>query len=189
MRSTLSPAFTSAKMRHMFELVVECAEDMSKYIVAEAKDGKPVHWEMKELFSRYTSDVIASCAFGLKVNSLTDRSNEFFTIGTSSLNFSSVKVALRLLLIRTLPAIMRAIDFELFTAKTKHFFKSMVLDTMDEREKKLIHRPDMVILFFINFFFNFLIFFSNSNLFVLPNKNLILDQYIDASSKWKFKIP
>lgn len=144
MRTTLSPAFTGAKMRHMFELVVECAEDMSKYFVAEAKHGKPIQWEMKELFSRYTSDVIASSAFGLKVDSLNDRSNEFFTIGTGSLNFSSMKVALRLLLIRTMPTLMRALDFEFFTAKTKKFFKSMVMHTMDEREKKQIHRPDMI---------------------------------------------
>lgn len=60
MRTTLSPAFTGAKMRHMFELVVECAEDMSKHFVAEAKNGQSIQWEMKELYSRYTSDVIAS---------------------------------------------------------------------------------------------------------------------------------
>lgn len=144
MRTTLSPAFTGAKMRHMFELVVECAEDMSKHFAAEAKQGKPIRWEMKDLFSRYTSDVIASCAFGLKVNSLTDRNNEFFTIGTNSLRFDSVVSALRMLLIRMLPTLMRAIDFEFFPARTKKFFKTMVMDTMNEREKKQIHRPDMI---------------------------------------------
>ncbi|XP_055297251.1 probable cytochrome P450 9f2 [Sitodiplosis mosellana] len=143
MRATLSPAFTGSKMRHMFELVVECADDMAKYLVSEAKQ-KPVRWEMKELFSRYTSDVIASCAFGLKVDSLKDRTNEFFTIGTNSLNFGSFAVAMRMLLIRSMPKLMRAIDFEFFPAHVKHFFKSMVLDTMAEREKKHIVRADMI---------------------------------------------
>lgn len=58
MRATLSPAFTGSKMRHMFELVVECAEDMAKHLIDESKRGKSVRWEMKEFFSRYTSDVI-----------------------------------------------------------------------------------------------------------------------------------
>lgn len=58
MRATLSPAFTSSKMRHMFELVVECAEDMAKHLIDESKQGRSVRWEMKEFFSRYTSDVI-----------------------------------------------------------------------------------------------------------------------------------
>ncbi|XP_031628377.1 cytochrome P450 9e2-like [Contarinia nasturtii] len=144
MRATLSPAFTGSKMRHMFELVVECAEDMAKYLVKDVEQGKLIRWEMKELFSRYTSDVIASCAFGLKVDSLKDRTNEFFTIGTNSLNFSSLKVGLRMLLIRTLPKLMRAINFEFFPLRTKKFFKSMVLDTIAEREKNHIIRPDMI---------------------------------------------
>lgn len=58
MRATLSPAFTLSKMRHMFELVVECAEDMAKHLIDESKQGKSVRWEMKEFFSRYSSDVI-----------------------------------------------------------------------------------------------------------------------------------
>lgn len=144
MRTTLSPAFTGSKMRQMFELVVECADDMTKYLNVEAKNGKPVRWEMKELFSCYTSDVIASCAFGLKVDSLKDRTNDFFTIGTNSLNFGTLKVALRMLLIRSMPKLMRAIDFEFFPAHVKRFFKSMVLDTMAEREKKHIFRADMI---------------------------------------------
>lgn len=144
MRTTLSPAFTGSKMRHMFELVVECADDLAKYLVAEAKQRKKIRWEMKDLFSRYTSDVIASCAFGLKVDSLKNPTNEFFTIGTSNLNFGSMKVALRMLLIRSMPRLMRAIDFEFFPTYVKRFFMSMVLDTMEEREKKHIYRPDMI---------------------------------------------
>lgn len=58
MRATLSPAFTGKKMRHMFELVVECAEDMAKHLIVEFKQGNSLRWEMKEFFSRYTSDVI-----------------------------------------------------------------------------------------------------------------------------------
>lgn len=143
MRTTLSPAFTGSKMRNMFGLVGECADDMTKYLVEEAKQ-KPVRWEMKELLSRYTSDVIASCAFGLKVNSLKDRTNEFFTIGTNSLGFGSLKVALRMLLIRSMPKLMRAIDFEFFPAHVKRFFKTMVMDTMNEREKFNIVRADII---------------------------------------------
>lgn len=143
MRATLSPAFTGSKMRHMFDLVLECADDMAQYLVEEAKQ-KPVRWEMKELFSRYTADVIASCAFGLKTNSLKNRTNEFYTIGTNSINFASIKSGLRLLLIRTLPKLMRAINFEFFPTSTKNFFKSMVLETMAEREKFNILRHDVV---------------------------------------------
>lgn len=144
MRATLSPAFTGSKMRHMFELVTECANDMTKYLINESEKGNPIRWEMKDLFSRYTLDVIASCAFGLKVDSLRDPTNEFFRNGTNCLKFNSFRAAIRLILVRTLPKLMKFFNFDIFPTRIKQFFKSMVLDTMNEREKKIIFRPDMI---------------------------------------------
>jgi cytochrome P450 family 9 len=37
--------------------------------------------EMKDLFTRYTNDVIATAAFGVGVNSLMEPSNEFYLTG------------------------------------------------------------------------------------------------------------
>lgn len=144
MRATLSPAFTGSKMRQMFELVSECGEDMATYFLNEANAKRKIEWEMKDLFSRYTNDVIASCAFGLKVNSLEDRTNEFFTIGTTTFQCRSLKMGIRLLLLRVFPRLMRALDIELFNKKIGTFFRSMVLDTMTVRAEKNIIRPDMI---------------------------------------------
>lgn len=145
MRSTLSPSFTSSKMRQMFELVVECADDMAKYFIDESKQGKSIRWEMKSLFARYTIDIIASCAFGLKIDSLRDPNNEFFRFGNGMLSSRGKKNnALRFLLIRAFPNLMRSLNIELFRNDVKRFFKSMVLDTMKEREEKNIVRHDMI---------------------------------------------
>lgn len=68
MRATLSPAFTGSKMRQMFQLIVECSEQATKIIVKEANESKtPMVRDMKDLFTRFTSDVIATTAFGIKV--------------------------------------------------------------------------------------------------------------------------
>lgn len=75
MRATLSPAFTGSKMRLMFELVSECADDVVKHFTKRAKNGEKINVEMKDFFSRYTNDVIATCAFGHKVNSFTEPEN------------------------------------------------------------------------------------------------------------------
>lgn len=145
MRSTLSPSFTSSKMRQMFELVVECADDMSKYFIDESKQGNAIRWEMKGLFARYTIDIIASCAFGLKVDSLRDPNNDFFKFGYGMPSPRSRKInMLRFLLIRAFPNVTRALNIEIFREEVKRFFKSMVLDTMKEREEKNIVRHDMI---------------------------------------------
>lgn len=44
--------------------------------------------EIKEMFTRYTNDVIASTAFGFKSNSFENRENEFFMMGKKATNFS-----------------------------------------------------------------------------------------------------
>ncbi|XP_055301643.1 probable cytochrome P450 9f2 [Sitodiplosis mosellana] len=145
MRSTLSPSFTSSKMQQMFELVVECADDMAKYFIEESMQNKPIRWEMKRLFARYTNDIIASCSFGLKVDSLRDPKNEFFTVACRLLSSRRNTIeTLKLLLIRAFPDLMCALNIEVFRSDIKLFFKSMVLDTMEEREVKNIVRPDMI---------------------------------------------
>lgn len=68
MRATLSPAFTASKMRQMFQLLVECADQHSQTLLARAKASQKLQpTEMKDMFSRFTNDVIATAAFGLKV--------------------------------------------------------------------------------------------------------------------------
>lgn len=72
MRSTLSPAFTGSKMRQMFELVVESAESLASELMKQAQSmtGNPFVVEVKDIFTLYTNDVIASAAFGLKVRKI-----------------------------------------------------------------------------------------------------------------------
>lgn len=58
------------------------------YIIFEERGLIEV--EMKDAFSRYTNDVIASTAFGLDVNSLDNRDNEFYKMGKKSSDFSGL---------------------------------------------------------------------------------------------------
>lgn len=73
MRSTLSPAFTGSKTRQMFQLVVDCSEETIKVLQSEAVNSgsKPYVPELKDLFSRCTTDVIATSAFGIQVRNIT----------------------------------------------------------------------------------------------------------------------
>lgn len=63
-----SPAFTGSKMRQMFRLIVECSEEATAIMLKEASTNEPYVLEMKDLFTRFTNDVIATSAFGIKVS-------------------------------------------------------------------------------------------------------------------------
>ena len=87
MRSTLSPVFTGSKMRQMFQLMNEVAQETLVYM--KKKDGLDV--EVKDFITRFTNDIIASTAFGLKVNSYQDENNEFYMMGKKATTFTFVQ--------------------------------------------------------------------------------------------------
>lgn len=86
MRATISPAFTSSKMRYMYVFMKEAADGFVDYFLNQNENSIEV--ELKDVFTRYTSDVIATTAFGFNVNSLKDPNNEFFKMGTEATNFN-----------------------------------------------------------------------------------------------------
>jgi len=46
---------------------------------------------MKDLFTRYTNDVIATSAFGIGCDSLRNPKNEFYVMGRDSTNFRGLR--------------------------------------------------------------------------------------------------
>lgn len=63
---------------------------------------------MKDVFTRYTNDVIASTAFGLKINSLEDKNNQFYKMGKKATDFSGIQF-LKFLGYGSIPKVMKVI--------------------------------------------------------------------------------
>lgn len=142
MRSTLSPAFTGSKMRSMFELVVNCSEDMKTHLIKDSKKGN-VSLELKDLFTRFANDVIATCAFGIQVNSLKDPKNEFFEMGKHVTNFGGIR-SIKFFGFTNAPRIMKALGVTLFDDSVRSFFRRVVMGNMKYREEHNVYRPDMI---------------------------------------------
>ncbi|XP_053660558.1 probable cytochrome P450 9f2 [Anopheles marshallii] len=145
MRATLSPAFTGSKMRQMFELMSQSCQGMVQHLLKEARENetKQVH-EMKDIFSRLANDVIASIAFGIQVNSFSERENDFYTRGKKLLDFTSFWPTIRFMLFITMPRLMLKLDIELMDREMCRYFQAMILDNMRVREEKGIVRNDMI---------------------------------------------
>lgn len=62
--------------------------------------------DFKDIFTRYTNDVIASSAFGIKVNSLKERDNEFYKMGKEASDFDGIMMA-KFFLLMTIPRVMK----------------------------------------------------------------------------------
>ncbi|GBP26429.1 Cytochrome P450 9e2 [Eumeta japonica] len=145
MRSTLSPAFTGSKLRGMVPLIQDCSKNLVRYLDAEIKksDNGYLDVDSKDLFTRYANDVIATCAFGLRVDSIAEKDNEFYRMGHKCTNFSYVQI-LKMITILIFPFINKIMSIEIFPKDVTGFLKRIVLDTMTNRDQNKTYRPDVI---------------------------------------------
>ncbi|XP_053660557.1 cytochrome P450 9e2-like [Anopheles marshallii] len=149
MRATLSPAFTGSKMRLMFALIAECGQTMVAHFRSEEQKarsagGAGLQLEMKDVMTRFANDVIGTAAFGIKVDSFRDPTNEFITVARSVTNQISFVKALKMIGYTIAPKLMMRWDIDFLTPEEKRFFRDTILETMRIREEKGIFRPDMI---------------------------------------------
>ncbi|KYN13664.1 Cytochrome P450 9e2, partial [Trachymyrmex cornetzi] len=140
-RSLLSPSFTSSKMKMMFTLMSECAVDFAKFLSTLPTDKCDMN--MKDTFSKYTNDVIATCAFGIKVDSMKDPTNKFYIYGKEATNFMQDHF-IKFIFLRTCPSLGRILNVKIINDYISHFFKDIVKTTIVTRDVEHITRPDML---------------------------------------------
>ncbi|KAF5288514.1 hypothetical protein FQA39_LY15382 [Lamprigera yunnana] len=140
LRSTLSPSFTSSKMKSMFLLMKECTKQFSNYFL---KQGDVVEVELKDALGRFATDVIATTAFGITCDSLSDPKNNFFIMCKEVTNFSGIRGVLILFNI-FLPALAKFFRIPIISERVVNFFTAIVNGSLKLRREKGIIRVDML---------------------------------------------
>ncbi|XP_058796126.1 uncharacterized protein LOC131666993 [Phymastichus coffea] len=141
-RNMLTPSFTASKMKGMHELIEQCAKNFVGHLDALPSDVRKM-MGTKELFTKFTNDAIATCAFGIEVDSLKNPSNEFYVLGQGATNFDGI-MGIKFIAFRLFPYLMKLFKVRLFTKRVADFFESVVATTVKTREEKGIVRPDMI---------------------------------------------
>ncbi|XP_045450810.1 cytochrome P450 6B7-like [Melitaea cinxia] len=77
-RKGFSPSFSSGKIKAMFSIITQRAEDLQ--LLAE-EISKLEYYDVRELMARYTTDFIGVCGFGININSLNQENSEFRKLG------------------------------------------------------------------------------------------------------------
>ncbi|XP_058462582.1 probable cytochrome P450 9f2 [Malaya genurostris] len=145
MRATLSPAFTGSKMRQMFYLMTNCIEAMVEFYendLRKTTGSKDV--ELKDILSRLAMDVIASCAYGLKLDSFKDQNSEFIRQARKMLAFDKLGTVIKIFAFRWFPKIVGSLGLDLIDREQAVYFSAIIKDTVKTRESKGIVRHDMI---------------------------------------------
>ncbi|XP_076383670.1 cytochrome P450 6A1-like [Megalopta genalis] len=141
LRTRLSPVFTFGEVKQLFHLIMECSEQLEKYLEKLEEKGEPI--ECREVAARFTTDVIGSCAFGINMNALSNEESEFRRMGKMAFS-TSLKNFLKLPFRESLPKLyffmMSLRPYPYITS----FFIRVVSDTIKYREENNVIRPDFV---------------------------------------------
>lgn len=137
LRSKLTPAFSSAKIKRMFYLLVECQEELRKLIVDTSRihEATDEGVEVRELAAKFTIDVIGSCAFGIHVNALSNDDSAFRRMA-SRLSRPGYKATLWRMLRTALPTVYRILGVQVIDPEVTRFFKDVVSQMIEQRENE-----------------------------------------------------
>ncbi|XP_014211785.1 cytochrome P450 6k1-like [Copidosoma floridanum] len=142
LRQKLAPSVTGLKLRAMTPLIVKCSEPMLRFF-DEAKGDKDSAWrsfEFKDVASRYTTDVIASLAFGIDTDSFDRSKIAFFEAGQKIL--SGLKRGIIVIILFYVPGLIKFV--ENFMVGPAEYFRIVFGDSIRRREQNNAKRNDLV---------------------------------------------
>lgn len=131
LRNKLTPTFTSGKIKMMFELVTQVADRLVATIDKEKKLDEGGAVEIKNTMARFTTDVIASTAFGIESNTLGDKTNEFLEMGLKAFAPGSF---VKRHFVLNFPKLSRKLGISTSNKEIQNFYINVVRETIQYRK-------------------------------------------------------
>ncbi|XP_058055541.1 probable cytochrome P450 6a23 [Anopheles bellator] len=140
LRNKISPTFTSGKMKMMYPTMVAAGKQLTDFMEDSVQHN--VEFELNDLLSRFTTDVIGMCAFGIDCNTIRNPDEEFRVMGKKI--FQRSQNLVKLFLVNMLPSVAKAIGIPVFEPDVSAFFMKVVRDTIKYRVENNVQRNDFM---------------------------------------------
>ena len=131
-RNTISPTFSSGKLRRMKTQLNRCSKVLVNNLQEKARNGEAFH--VKDTMGAFAMDVIASTAFGLDINSQKDPNDPFIMHAKKSFNFTSKNPMMILFFLAPfLMPVAKKLGLKFFPKDTMDFFTDIINKLMAGR--------------------------------------------------------
>ncbi|XP_062534936.1 probable cytochrome P450 6a14 [Armigeres subalbatus] len=141
LRNKLSPTFSSGKIKYMFQTVCEIGLEFLASFEPYIERKEPVEVALQA--TKFTCDVIGSCAFGLTCNALQGDSTELLDIADEIFNPRPMQM-LWMVLLMSFQDLAIKLRLKQTSAHIESYFVDVVKKTVEHREKNNISRPDFL---------------------------------------------
>ncbi|KAJ8681697.1 hypothetical protein QAD02_017489 [Eretmocerus hayati] len=141
LRVKLSPAFSSGKNKRLFDFMLDSSRNMSnrlEEIVAE----KEATVNVREVSSRYTTDIISSLSFGIRTNSFQKPDPEFFKQSRGPFD-QGIYQTMVIFFNFFFPRMNDLLGGTMLGSDDK-FFRNVFWESMEAREKSGAKRGDII---------------------------------------------
>ncbi|XP_011501310.1 PREDICTED: cytochrome P450 6A1-like [Ceratosolen solmsi marchali] len=141
LRTKQTTMFSSAKLKDMFYLILECASNLETTLSAKIESNDIV--ECCNLAARFTTDVIGRCVFGIDMNALKDENSEFCKVGLKFVNVNKWR-AFKMRFKQIFPFLFKLLGPIMYDYEINDFFINTMTRTMKHRKDNNIKRGDFV---------------------------------------------
>uniref|UniRef100_A0A671SSC1 Cytochrome P450 3A n=1 Tax=Sinocyclocheilus anshuiensis TaxID=1608454 RepID=A0A671SSC1_9TELE len=140
-RSSLSPYFTSGRLKEIFPIAVTHADRFIKNM--QKKDEQPV--KVKEVVAPYSLDVVTSSSFSVDIDSINNADDPFVTNIKKFFKFSLFSpLFLILALFPSVANLLGKMGISLFSRSSMEFFYNVLKKIKDEHNKESNGRVDFL---------------------------------------------
>ncbi|XP_043596187.1 LOW QUALITY PROTEIN: cytochrome P450 6k1-like [Bombus pyrosoma] len=142
LRPKLTPMFTPGKLKTMFDSMLIVADDLGKCLDSLHLEGDGKVVEFREISANFTTDMIASIVFGLKVGALKNPKTPFREYGRKIFH-PNFHRNMELLIISFSPQLVKYLKPKFFGKNATNFFRSVFWDVIDQRVDSGQKRNDL----------------------------------------------
>lgn len=139
-RSKLTPAFSTGKLKTMFDTILNISNTFMSTIERESVNHSII--EIKEIMARFTCDVIGNVAFGVECDSLNEKNAKFYEMAVKSMDSFDFVQRLVLMGYRKFA---RALRIKLTPNDVSDFYMEIVRSIVDYRKQSNdVNRADLM---------------------------------------------
>lgn len=139
-RAEITPAFTNNRIKALSTLVDEVCVRLSDYVKQNMEKNGSV-FDVKELMSKYTTDVVSNCVFAIDAQSFTKEKPEIREMGRRIMDFN-FKAQVIMFLTTFFPSITNFYKFTFVALDVQEFFIRIMKDAIRHRKQNNIVRND-----------------------------------------------
>ncbi|KAL7026346.1 hypothetical protein ACKWTF_013878 [Chironomus riparius] len=140
-RNKLSPAFTSGKLKLMFNTISKLGD---KFVAKVEEKSKTSDFNFKDVASRFTVDIISTVAFGMDSNTLNYEHQELIDVFSEFTGPPNSRKMFAFFFMMAFPKIARILKLRQFSKKVSDFFTIVVGGNIKYREDNNDNRNDFL---------------------------------------------